>query len=214
METMEPLHSFVSDVDSEVNHMTCSYDNNLLFIAHKFGDQQIVDIENDKILETCFLDMTDTNNGCVSFAKDSQSAWVSENGGYIKKITVTKENNSGYKVDLNNKSISVADGEKIDPICLTGDGKSLLIGESSWLKIFDINTKELTKEYNMSDYILQIKLIGDGQKALIAVMDGTLSILDLELQTVTKIVKLDLPYEKTEQEGMTEDQEVLNIAII
>ena len=138
----------------------------------------------------------------VAFSRDNQSAFISDYDGNIKMIKWQALANSGDGFDLIEEPKEV-ERNGILSICLTKDEKYLLVGSSYLLSIFEIETEEVKKEFQLTTYVRAISLIQDGKLAIIAEENGDLSIIDLESMEIKKIA-----------ENITKNKHLRRIAII
>ena len=74
-------------------------------------------------------------------------------------------------------------------IYLTKDEKYLLVGSEELVSIPETETREVTKEFELTTYVTGISLIQDGKRAIIAEDNGDLLILDLETMEIKKLLK-------------------------
>ena len=124
----------------------------------------------------------------VAFSRDNQSVYISDDDGYIKIIKWEAGANSGDEFDFSEEPKKI--GRKyIKSICLTKDEKHLLVGSRYLLSVFETKTREVIKEFKMTNYVKKISLIKDDKKAIIAESNGNLSILDLETLEIFSVAK-------------------------
>ena len=123
----------------------------------------------------------------VIFSRDNQSAFIGDAHGCIKQIKWQPNANSEDEFDFAEELKKVGDyGTK--SICLTKDEKYLLIGSKALVIVFETLTRK-KKEIKLTDIVVEITLIKDGKKAIIAEINGNLSIIDLETLEISSIAK-------------------------
>ena len=124
----------------------------------------------------------------MAFSRDNKSAFISCWNGYIKMIKWNLGANSENEFDFTEEPKKVGN-RQTHSICLTKDEKYLLVGSDQLVSVFDTETREVTKEFKLTNYVKEIKLIEDGKKAIIAEKEGNLSILDLETLEISSIAE-------------------------
>ena len=82
-------------------------------------------------------------------------------------------------------------GDSTQSICLTKCEKYLLIGSNMFLCVFELKTRKNAKTFNIDGDVMQINLIQDGTKALIATKYSDLHILDIETMEIS-LLKRDI----------------------
>jgi len=124
----------------------------------------------------------------VAFTQDNLSAYVNDGEGNIKKITWKANATTEDEFDLTQESKKLG-GDLSYQICLTKDDKHILAGGSKKLSVFDTRNFKLTKEIKMSFYVVGIKLVNEGKSAIVAEMNGHLTVIDLETLEITESFK-------------------------
>ena len=124
----------------------------------------------------------------MAFPHDNQSVFISDFWGNIKMIKWQPNANSGNDFDFSEEPKMIGN-TVTKSICLTKDEKYLLVGSSELVSVFETETREVTKEFKLKDDVIQITLIQDGKKAIIAEEYGDLSILDLETLEISSVAK-------------------------
>ena len=82
--------------------------------------------------------------------------------------------------DFTEEPIQVGNFRGTESLCFSKDEKYLLVGSEKLVVVVVTETREVIKEIELTDYVKEITLIQDGNKAIIAELNGNLSILDLE----------------------------------
>ena len=138
----------------------------------------------------------------MAFSHDNKSAFISEYGGNIRMIKWQAGANSGDDFDFTEEPRQVGKGHT-GSICFTKDEKYLLVGSSRLVSVFETETRTVTKEFKLTNYIQEISLIRDGKHALIAESNSNLSIIDLETLKISSIAK-----------NITNDKQMYKIKVI
>ena len=138
----------------------------------------------------------------MAFSHDNQSAFIGDDKGNIKMIKWKQNASSGDDFDFSEKPKKVGNGWTFS-ICLTKDEKYLLVGSNRLVSLYETTTREITKEFKMIFYVVQISLIKDGKKAIIAESNGDLSIINLGTLEISSIA-----------ENITNDKVLTSFAII
>ena len=197
--TKKELHTWRHGVYWDVYSQSCSYDNKYQLIGHGLGWVGIFDLQKNITLQE--IEVLDNRIYSVVFSRDNQSAFISDSDGNIKMIRWKAGANSEDEFDYNEKPKKVG-SKAIFSMCLTSDEKYLLVG-SKVVSAFETATREVTKQFIRTDSVKAISLIQDGKCALIAEMNGNLSIIDLETLEIEDISK-----------SITNDKSLTSIAII
>ena len=184
--TKKQLHTWQSDVNMCVFSQTCSQDNKYQLIGYSSGWVSIFDLQKHQTLKN--LKVMSKCIHSIAFSRDNQSAFICDSNGYLKMIKWQAGANSKYKFDLIQKPQKVCTGY-IRSICLTKDEKYLLIGSKGLVSLFEIRTREVTKEFKLTSIVQGICLIKYGKKVIIAERNGNLSIIDLETLEISSIAK-------------------------
>ena len=137
----------------------------------------IFDIQKDKTLKN--IQALSSSICSVAFTQDNQSAFISDLGGKIKMIKWTPNATSENDFDFNKKTTQVGQCNTYN-ICLTRDDKNLLVGSDQLVSVYNIKTRNVTKEFKLNATVKGIKLIDDGTNALIAEINNDLTIINLE----------------------------------
>ena len=145
----------------------------------------IFDLQKNRTLK--HIRVMSSHIDSMTFSRNNQSAFISDNCGNIKMIKWQAGSNSGDHFHLTEESKQV--GNNIKSICLTKDEKYLLIGERELVYVFETITRKIIKKFNLTDDVQEIILIKNGKKAIIAEKNGDLSVLDLETIEISSIAK-------------------------
>ena len=105
------------------------------------------------------------------FLRDNQSAFISNWVGDIKIIKWKAGANSGDEFDYAEEPKKVGKDHS-QSICLTKDEKYLLVGSKSLVRVFEIITGKIIKQFELTTYLRGINLIKNGKKAIIAERNG------------------------------------------
>ena len=127
----------------------------------------------------------------VVFKQDNSRAYISDWSGFIKIINWKNNANIEKDFDFTQNCINVGDDNF--KICLTKDDKNLLVASTKKQRVFDTQTKNVTKEFDLKRTVYGIDQIKDGNSALIAEYRGKQSIIDLETMQVAETQQIDLP---------------------
>lgn len=76
---------------------------------------------------------------------------------------------------------------------LTNNEEDLLIGSEKSINIFNFETRQVTKELNFSNDIRCFEAIGDEKKAVVVERNGRVTILDNNLEEISKKFYIDFP---------------------
>lgn len=166
--------------------MSVSRDNKYQLQGHQYGELGIYDLQKHKKLNTIAFILGSILE--VAFLSDNETAFVCDYNGNIQRTKLS------YCADSKNKSDFTEDSTNVSKkgtraICLTKDEKYLIVGSQETLSLYDTTTREVTKEFIVTDCVMGISLIQDGQKAIIAQYSGDLSILHLENMELEKIAE-------------------------
>ena len=146
------------------------------------GWLKIFDIQKDKTLQNI---QALTDNICsVAFTQDNQSAFISDWEGKIKMIKWKPNANTEQDFDFTQNSTKVGNEFTLQ-ICLTRDDKNLLVGTKGFVRVFNTETRKVTKVFKLVYHAIGIKLIGYGKNALIADYNGDLTIINLETMEIS-----------------------------
>ena len=115
----------------------------------------------------------------MAFTQDNQGAFISEYSGKIKMIRWKPNANTELDFDFTQKIFRVGNSSTFQ-ICLTRDDKNLLVGSKGLVNVFNIETRNVTKEYKLDAVVRGIKFIDGGKGVLIAEDNGDLTIINLE----------------------------------
>ena len=190
--TKKQLHAWKSDVKKYVTLQSVSYDNKYQLIGYKGGLLGIFDLQIHKTLKNIQA-MTEEINS-VAFSSDNQSAFISHYNGDIKMLKWKAGANSGDDFDCTEELKLVERSSQ--SICLTKDEKYLLVASWKLLYIFVTKTRKVAREIKMAADVLEMSLIKDGKKAIIAQGDGSFSIIDLETLEISSIAE-NIAYDVT-----------------
>ena len=184
--TKQQLHTWISNVCQDPKSQNCSYDNKYQFIGYDFGYLDIFDIQKDETIVSIKAFSGWIQD--VAFTQDNQGAFISDYGGFVKMIKWKPNANTEKDFDFTEKSIDVGT-RGIDKICLTRDDKNILAGSLNGVDVINIETRKVTKTFNMNSPVLGVKLIGDGTNALIGETNCNLTIINLETMEISSIHK-------------------------
>ena len=124
----------------------------------------------------------------IAFSCDNQRAFISDYGGDIKIIKWQAGASSWDDFDFTEKPIRL-DISCTSKICLTKDEKYLLVGSRTLVSVFEIESRKVTKEFNIMTFVVDIILIQDYKKAIIAEGNGNLTILNLETLEISSVAE-------------------------
>ena len=122
----------------------------------------------------------------VAFSRDNQSVFISDYKGNIKRINWQAGAKSINNFDFSEEPKKVGKGFTFS-ICLTKDEKYLLVGSHEGLLVFETATREIIKEFQLTDVVQAITLIKDGKTAIIAEINGNLSVINIETLEIFSI---------------------------
>ena len=179
------LHTWNSGISMYVDTQSCSYDNKYQLGGMRmwltiFDLQKHQTLQEIQIMSDCILS--------VAFSRNNQSAFISDVSGNIKMIKWQGGANSEDDFDFTQEPVQVG-GKFTFFICLTKNERYLLVGSTRLVTIFETTTNIVTKKIKLTNYGRAISLIKDGKKAIIAEINGNLSILDLETLKISSIAK-------------------------
>ena len=124
----------------------------------------------------------------MAFSGDNKSAFISNYSGNIKMIKWEPNASSEDEFDFTEEPKKVGNGDTFS-ICFTKDEKYLLFGRYLSLLVLETETREVKKEFKLTNVVKTVSLLQDGKKAIIAEENGNLSILDLETLEISLITK-------------------------
>ena len=189
LRTNKRLHTWQSGVNQGLASQSCSYDNKYQLIGYYYGWLTVFDLKKHQKLKN--IEVISYAIFSVAFSRDNQRVFISDQEGSIKMIKWQANANSEDDFDFSEEPKILSDGVIIS-MCLTKDEKYLLVGQSESLRVVETETRKVTKEFRMKDYVQNIQLIQDGKKAIIAEDNGNISILNvetLEISSATKNIK-------------------------
>ena len=178
------LYTWKSDVNEFVRSQSCSQDSKYQLIGYDTGWLGIFDLQKHQTLKN--IKVMSKSICSVAFLNDNQSVLISDYEGYIKMIEWQAGANSGDDFDFTEEPQEVGNYGTFS-ICLTKDEKYLLVGSCQLVSIFEIETRKVTKEFELTTYVITINLTKGGKTAIIAEQNGDLSIIDLETMEIKKI---------------------------
>ena len=184
IQTKKKLHVWNSNFNEYVWSQNCSYDDQYQFIVYGCGYLGIFDIQKNLALKN--VEIFPRSITSLAFTQDNEGAYLSDEQGNIKMIKWKPNASSENDFDFSQDPIQV-DNLCIYEICLAKDDKNILVGSDQLVSVFNIETKEVTKEFKFTGDVKGIKLIKDGTKVLIVEQNGYLSILDLESLEIIQI---------------------------
>ena len=120
----------------------------------------------------------------VAFTRNNQSSYIADWEGNIALIN-WKQNSSSAN-DFGTQVLTKVGNKRTYTICLTKHEKNLLVGSNKLVSMINTETREVTKEFKLTDYVRGIELINEGKEALIAESNGNLTILDLQTLEMTQ----------------------------
>ena len=138
----------------------------------------------------------------IAFSRDNQHAFTSIMEENIKMIKWKSNASTKNEFDFTEKPQNIGDGF-ISSLCLTKDEKYLLVGASKLLRLYETETRKVTKEFEMTGIVVGMSLIKDYKKAIIAEQNGNLYILDLETMEICSIAK-----------NITDDRELRRMIVV
>ena len=124
----------------------------------------------------------------VAFSRDNQRAFISDYRGGIGVIKWKVGANSGDDFHWS-EGFEKLGFEGTHSICLTKDEKYLLVGSKKEFFVYETTTREVIKEFQLTDSVIAINLIKNNKKAIIVEQNGHVSILDLETMQISLIAK-------------------------
>ena len=138
----------------------------------------------------------------VAFTQDNKSAFISDTTGFIKMIKWKPNANTENDFDFTQNSIQVNKYPTFQ-ICLTRDDKNLLFSSGKRMTVFNIESRNITKDFKLNAFVQGIKLIDGGKSVLIIEENGDLTIINLETMKMSASHK-----------NIANDKKVLTIALI
>ena len=178
------LHTWQSNINKSIISQSVSYDNKYQLIGYIEGWLEIFDLQKNQTLQS--IQLLEASISSVAFSRDNQRAFISDDEGNIKVIKWTPNANSGDDFNFTEEPRKVGN-QTTDSICLTKDEKYLLVGSDKQISVFETTTREITKEFKLSNQVVSINLIKDDKRAIIADENGNLSNLDLETLEIEEI---------------------------
>ena len=176
MKTKNELKAWnVYDNLHKVFSLTCSYDNKYLMLGYSYGYLSILDIQKNKIVKN--VKALSSTIWAVAFTKDSKYAYISDFSGNLNIMCME---NFEFIEDF----IKIGANGTLT-ICLSNDDKKLLVVSNEMLKIFDLDNREVVKEFRESDY-KKVSLINGGESILLSGANGELTIIDFETLEIVK----------------------------
>ena len=182
--TKKQLHTWNSDVNSEPQTQSVSYDNKYQMIGYTDGFLGIFDLENNQTFKN-----TQVMSKCImsiAFSHDNQTAYICDQES-IKMIKWQTGANSENEFDLSEEPKQLTN--RIYSICFSKDEKYLFVVSEALLSILEAETRKVIKEFKLTNSVFEIKLIQDGKSAIIAEKNGNLSIIDIETLEISLIVE-------------------------
>ena len=194
IQTKQKLYSWNSTKNQRVNLQSCSQDSRYQFIGCSDRWLEIFDIHRHQTLRN--IKALPGVIYSVAFTQDNQGAYISDAKGWVKLIKWKPNASSKEDFDFIQKPTKIDENIRITDLCLTGDCKSLLVGSKGLMSVFDIEAMEVTKEFELTDIVVGIKLINDGKNAIIAEVNGDLTIIDLETMEIIQSNKIFTKYKE------------------
>ena len=180
------LHTWHSGINEQVSSQSCSQDNKYQLIGHMFGWLGIFDLQKHQMLKK--VKVLKSYIFSVAFSRDNQSAFISDQEGYIKVINWQAGASSGDIFDFTQNVTKVGSG-CTESICLTKDEKHLLVADCDSVRVFETTTREVTTVSELTSYVKAISLFQDDEMAIIAELNGNLTIVDLKTMEISSIIK-------------------------
>ena len=167
-----------------IRSLTCSKDNNFVFIGHDSGYLSIVSIKNNQILKT--TKDFDIEICSIIIFKDNQNAIVSDFDGHIKKLNWKQDAKNDYDFQYI-KNYGNVSGSYTTNICLNNNEDSIFI--CSYLEVFiqNLDTGKKTAKFILCGVAKEVELVENGEKAVVVQDDGKIFILDLDVLGITEI---------------------------
>ena len=161
--------------------MTCSHDNKILYVGMNQGLLSIVDIEkllvikHDKAVLNCIYSL--------ELLKDNEYFIASDSHGFVRKIRWKADTRNKQDLELikNYGHVGIDDTKSI---CLTEDEQNLLVGSLIYVRVLNLESGEVIKEFKLKAYVIGISLIDNGNKAVIAEDNGCITIIDVNKQEI------------------------------
>ena len=154
-------------------------------IGYEEGWLSIFDLQKNQTLKN--IEVMLDHIYSVHFLRDNQTAFINDYIGNIKMIKWKADANSGDDFDFTEEPKKLGNNY-IQSICLTKDEKYLLVRAGGLVTMLETETMNVTKEFKMKGYVIEISLIKDGKKAILVAENGKLYILDLETLKISSIV--------------------------
>ena len=157
-----------------IDCLVCSYNNKYLLAATDDSNLLVIDIEKFIIIK--LLHNLNGNINAISVTADSKYAYFCDslegNSGKLQLLcleTLEQIKDFGNFTEINTNQI-----------CLTKDEKNILMGSEFSIRVFNIEKGEIIKELTNIGGCQKIRLIDDGDKALVADFGGDLYFIDLK----------------------------------
>ena len=179
-------YTWKGNVNKTVASQNCSYDRRYQFIGYWDGWLGIFDIKYHKTIKN--IQALSFHIKSVAFTQGHQSAYISDIGGNVKMINWKQNTNSKHDFDFTQNSIKVGN-YNTNETCLTKDDKNLFVGSGNHVRVFNTETRKVTKQFKLNDNVHGLMLINSGKNVIIAQRNGDLSIIDLKTFEISRIHK-------------------------
>lgn len=177
--TREKLHTLHSSTDdcTGVRSLTCTHDNNYLFIGYQHGYIAIFNLLTNETEKTTRCLSAEIN--AVVITKSDSDIYICDWTGYLRKMKWKRNCFSKDFYEFTEKPQKVG-SDFTYHICLTKNEDNLLIGSRERVRIYDLQKKALTIWVKLQSNVHGLILMRCQTKVFITEENGDFTIFDLE----------------------------------